>query len=148
MNTKNIEACIDACNSLLRGEISAIETYSHAVHEFGDANEVSLLENMRRDHIESATWLREHVREMGGEPSRDSGLWGAWARGVEGAAKLIGEKTALKALQEGEEHGEKEYEDALEKDRVLDSCKEVIRSELLPRQRQHVSTLRGMAKAR
>jgi hypothetical protein len=84
---------------------------------------------------------------MGGEPVNDSGIWGVWARTVESVAKLAGETVALKALQEGEEHGEKEYEAALENDDVMPSCKDAIRSELLPRQRRHISTLRGMVRA-
>ena len=148
MNTKHVEDCIDVCNSLLRGEISAIETYSQAIHRFGDATDVTLLENLRRDHITSANRLREYVREMGGEPSNDSGVWGTWARMVEGAAGLIGETAAIKALQEGEEHGEKEYEAALENDDVLPEFQELIRADLLPWQRQHISTIRGLAKSR
>ena len=147
MNTAHNEHCIDACNRLLRGEISAIETYTQAIYKFSSEPVVALLEGMRHEHIISANRLRENVREMEGTPSNDSGAWGVWAMAVEGAAKLMGNAAALKALQEGEEHGEKEYEEALEDDQVLPGCKEMIRTELLPRQRRHIATLRGLAKA-
>ena len=34
MNTTTTDKCIEACNSLLRGEISAIETYNQAIEKF------------------------------------------------------------------------------------------------------------------
>lgn len=147
MNPAPTEHCINACNRLLRGEISAIETYTQAIYKFCTEPEVALLEGIRHEHIISANRLRENVREMEGTPSNDSGAWGVWAKAVEGAAQLMGNTAALKALQEGEEHGEKEYEQALGDDEVLAECKEMIRTELLPRQRRHIATLRGLAQA-
>lgn len=141
------ESCIDVCNSLLRGEISAIETYTQAIDKFADDPEVVLLKEIRREHIASANRLRDNVRDMGGTPSTDSGAWGAWAKMVEGAAKLLGDTMALKALQEGEEHGVNEYEAALENDEVMRECKDMIRTELLPRQLSHIDVLRRIARA-
>src|SRR5690606_31544821 len=89
MRATQTEHCIDICNSLLRGEISAVETYTQAIEKFRDEPEVSLLEDIRRDHVESANRLRQNIHTMGGQPSNDSGAWGTWAKGVEGAAKLM-----------------------------------------------------------
>lgn len=146
--THHTEHCIDVCNSLLRGEISAIETYSAAIHKFEKEPSVSVLEDIRREHILSANRLRENVHSMGGEPSTDSGAWGTWAKAVAGAARLVGEGAAIKSLLEGEEHGEKEYKEALEDDEVLPGCKDMIRAELLPRQRNHIAALRSLGKMR
>ena len=146
MHATNIEHCIDVCNSLLRGEISAIETYTQAIDKFRGEAEVTTLTDIRRDHIDSANRLRHNVREMGGEPTTDSGAWGTWAKAIEGAAKLLGESAALKALIEGEEHGQKEYQEALDDADVLPGCKEMIRSELLPRQAEHLAVLNGLIK--
>lgn len=146
MSTTKTEQCIDVCNRLLRGEISAIETYTQAIDKFR-AEDVTPLADLRRDHIFSADRLRHHVREMGGTPTTDSGAWGTWAKTVEGAAKLMGDKVALKALVEGEEHGIKEYESALEDDGVMPVMKDMIRSELLPKQRNHLVMLRQLIDA-
>lgn len=146
MSTTQTEQCIDACNSLLRGEISAIETYTQAIDKFRGESEVATLAEIRREHIDSANRLRHNVREMGGEPTTDSGAWGTWAKAVEGTAKLMGETAAIKALLEGEEHGQKDYESALKSDEVLPGCKDMIRSELLPRQVSHIATLRTLMK--
>lgn len=148
MSSTQTEQCIDTCNSLLRGEISAIETYTQAIDKFRGESEVSTLAEIRRDHIESANRLRHNVRDMGGEPTTDSGAWGTWAKTIEGTAKLMGDTAALKALIEGEEHGQKEYESALRSDEMLPGCKDMIRAELLPRQVAHLATLRTLMKAK
>lgn len=67
---------VDTCNALLRGEISATETYSQALGKFVTSPEVQHLSRIRSDHEESAVALREHILECGGEPSTGSGIWG------------------------------------------------------------------------
>ena len=48
---------------------------------------------------------------MGGQPDLTSGAWGGFARLVEGGAKLFGKSAAISALEEGEDHGKRLYED-------------------------------------
>jgi uncharacterized protein (TIGR02284 family) len=131
----------DALNSLLRGEISATETYNQALEKFSGKPEEEELRRMRDDHREAANALRVHVREHGGEPSTGSGWWGTWAKLVEGAAKLFGKTAALKALKEGEEHGIKEYQEALGDGSLAADCEGLIRSRLLPECQAHVQAL-------
>lgn len=128
-------------NSLLRGEMSAIETYRQAIEKLGDVHDplVEELRAMQRDHRDAADALWHHVEQHGGTPSKDSGPWGAFAKAIEGTAKLLGNTSALKALKEGEEHGLKDYEDALNHDLPAD-CQALIRG-LIPRQRAHISTI-------
>jgi rubrerythrin len=135
------DECIDVCNSLLRGELSAIETYNQALEKFEAEVERSALQAIRSDHEASASSLREHIIDMGAEPSTDSGAWGTFAQAVEGTAKLLGESPALAALQQGEEHGIDEYEEALRNSDVMEEIKGVIRQELLPRLSEHVAAL-------
>ncbi|HEX2751254.1 MAG TPA: DUF2383 domain-containing protein [Verrucomicrobiales bacterium] len=143
MNTTEIsvESCIDCCNGLLRGELSAVETYSQAIEKFNTGAKRAVLERIRAEHSESARKLHNHVLSMGGEPSTSSGVWGAFAKSVEGAAKMMGESTALKALMEGEEHGMREYQDALASEGVMDEIKTVIQLQLLPKLTEHVRIL-------
>src|SRR5581483_5400935 len=130
----------EALHSLHRGEISAAETYIQALEKFaGQPEEVDLL-RLRDDHRATANMLRQHIRELHEKPSGGSGWWGAWAKFVEGTAKVFGKTAALKALKEGEEHGIKEYEKALQSD-APEICKTMIRDQLLPRCREHVRTL-------
>src|SRR5215217_5476486 len=113
------DSCIKVCNSLLRGELSAIQTYDQALEKFSGSSETSTLERIHAEHEESAQILRDHIADMGGTPDSDSGAWGSFAQAVEATAKLLGESAALKALIEGEQHGIKEYEQALENDEVM-----------------------------
>jgi rubrerythrin len=133
--------CIDVCNSLLRGELSAIETYNQALEKFDSELERSALRAIQNDHQNSASRLREHLVDMSAEPATDSGAWGAFAKAVEGSAKLLGESPALVALQQGEEHGIDQYEDALRNKDVMEEIKIVIRQQLLPPLSEHVAAL-------
>lgn len=95
---------------------------------------------VQRDHRDAAEVLLHHVEQYGGEPSKGSGAWGAFARAAEGTAKLFGNTAALKALKEGEEHGLKEYQDALESDDLAADCRDLVRT-LIPKQRQHIDVI-------
>ncbi len=138
------DECIDVCNSLLRGELSAVETYNQAIAKFDNDPERAALEGIRSEHQRSVSRLREHLTDMGATPDTDSGAWGSFAKAVEGTAKLLGESPALKALQEGEEHGVGEYEEALRNPEVMPEIKTIIRSELLPALSNHIAALDRM----
>ncbi len=129
-------------DSLLRGEMSAIETYRMAIEKLADSNEpgVAELQRIQRDHRDAADLLWHHLERKGERPSEGSGAWGAFAKAVEGTAKLLGNKAALKALKEGEEHGLKEYEDALDDEEISPELQSVIRT-LISRQQSHIQTL-------
>jgi hypothetical protein len=141
---KNTDTCINVCNSLLRGEISAVETYNQAIEKFAGSREAEMLDSFRNDHQKSVRELSEHVSEMGGVPEAESGAWGAFAKAVEGAAKLFGGSPAIKALIQGEEHGIREYEEALSNPDVMEGAKLSIRVNLLPRLHDHVAALESL----
>jgi hypothetical protein len=138
------QECIDVCNSLLRGELSAVETYTQALGKFENDPLRSDLDRLRADHEASASALRQHLVDMGAEPDESSGAWGTFARTVEGTAKILGESPALAALEEGEEHGINEYREALDNGGVMEDIKMEIRQTLLPRLNSHISVLEAM----
>ena len=133
---------VDALNELLRGEFSAVETYRQAIDKLGGSPARSELENCQRSHQERIGKLREQVMRLGGKPAGDSGTWGAFARLVEGGAKVFGERAALSALEEGEDHGLKLYREDLAK---LDaSSRELVESDLLPAQERTHRTMSAL----
>jgi uncharacterized protein (TIGR02284 family) len=142
MTTTTTEAT-STLNSLLRGEMAALQTYGQVFEKLkdSDAPGVEAFHQLRRDHRDAAEALQRFVQVKGDEPSRDSGPWGAFAKTVTGTAKLFGNTAALKALKEGEEHGVKEYQDALDDQSLPSEARSLIRDTLLPRQRQHVQTI-------
>jgi len=128
-------------DSLVRGELSAVETYKQALAKVGREPMAEELRRIEREHEEAVDLLLQSLRRKGVEAPKSSGLWGAWSKAVEGTAKIFGGKAAIKALKEGEEHGLHDYEDALE-DEVLDpEVKALIRSKLLPQTRAHIPAL-------
>jgi bacterioferritin (cytochrome b1) len=108
---------VDDLNELLRDELAAIETYRHAIDmnrkAHGQDPRFEKLTDMLHDHEQAASRLRDLVQRMGGTAAHGAGTWGAWANGVLGAASLLGEKAALKALREGEESGVRDYREFL-----------------------------------
>lgn len=141
LDTNDTSACIKVCNSLLRGELAAVETYSLAINRYVGTPAASELQRIRSDHALSAARLSQNVREMGGTPDDDSGAWGIFAKAVQGAANLFGADSAIESLKKGEEKGRSDYEAALEDEGVMPVHKEAIRSELLPRVEHHIATL-------
>jgi bacterioferritin (cytochrome b1) len=140
-------AVCEQLNSLLRGEISAAETYKMAIDKISEsdrsrANDCQCLRDMQEDHGRAAQRLRQRIRELGGEPSDSSGAWGVWAKTIEGTASLFGDNATLKALKEGEVHGLKDYKDAI--DKVDATSASLIDAEFIPSQRQHIALLEVM----
>ena len=103
------EDVVGKLNSFLRGEISAVETYKQALDKVKDPAVRSQLESCEQDHEQRVQLLRDRITELGGKPDTSSGAWGIWAKLVEGGGALLGEKTALQALEEGEDHGLNDY---------------------------------------
>ena len=138
------DTCIDVCNSLLRGELSAVETYDQALEKFTGSPEHSVLQSIRADHEQSVNAIRKHIMDMGARASEDSGIWGSFAKAVEGSAKLFGQSAALSALIAGEKSGVRDYESALGDEEVMAEIKAEIRANLLPRLQEHIIELERM----
>ncbi len=143
MRTTETIPHLETLNSLLRGEMSAIETYRQAISKIEDnaAPGAQQLHSLLQDHRDAADALWHHIEGHGERPSEGSGPWGAFAKAVEGTAKLFGNAAALKALKEGEEHGLKQYEAGLSDEHLPADCKALLRDKLLPRQLDHISQL-------
>ena len=125
------EASHKILNSLMRGELAAAETYRHAITTL--ASDVPLEMNLcLTSHDLRAVQLAEHITLTGGTPVSGSGLWGAFARLVEGGAALIGRSRIIAALVEGENQGLLDYRTTLE--HVDAGAITLVRNELLPEQ--------------
>jgi len=100
---------IDQLNSFLRGEISAVETYQQAQESAKSAHVRDQISHCRQSHEQRVELLKKWILGLGGTPAEGSGTWGAFAKLVEGGAAVFGESTAIAALEEGEDHGLKDY---------------------------------------
>ncbi len=145
--TTTNDHCIKICNSLLRGELSAVETYDQAINKYIDTIASDELLRIRTEHAESVSLLIANVHSMGGEPDRSSGVWGLFAKTVQGTADLFGAGSALESLKKGEASGRQDYLDALLDHEVMPECKTLIRDQLLPQVNEHLATLERLQPA-
>ncbi|WP_224248503.1 DUF2383 domain-containing protein [Hyalangium gracile] len=125
---------VETLNSFLRGEISAVETYRQALGSISDERLRSMLEACQKDHEQRVTSIRERIEKLGGTPAEGSGPWGVFAKLIEGGASVLGEKAAIQALEEGEDHGLADYKRDLEQ--VHGDARRFVRMELLPAQKR------------
>lgn len=134
---------IDKLNDFLKSEIAAVETYDQAIEKTGQSsNVVQRLVELRQSHANRASLLKERIVALGGEPAEGSGLWGGFAKLVEGGAKAFGEKAALEALEEGEDKGLQEYRDEI--DDLSDASRQFVASMILPEQQRSHDTMSRM----
>jgi uncharacterized protein (TIGR02284 family) len=131
----------DTLNSLLRGELAATETYQQALAKLRDSREAIELRRAHRDHRTAANELRKLVHDHAAQPDQDSGVWGTFAKLVEGTAKLFGPIAALKALKEGEEQGLSDYQAALSDGSLPADAESLVRATLLPQTQEHIRML-------
>ncbi len=134
---------IDKLNDFLKSEIAAVETYGQAIEKAGQSSTVvQRLVELRQSHSSRARLLRERIVALGGVPAEGSGVWGGFAKLVEGGAKTFGEKAALSALEEGEDKGLQEYRDEIED--LSDATRQFVASMILPEQQRSHDTLSRM----
>lgn len=125
---------LDKLDECLRGELSAVQTYDLALQNLEVTEIAGALRQLRDSHNRRVTLIRDRIRSWGAVPSETSGAWGAFARLIQRGADLFGDKAAISALEEGEDHGLKLYLEDLD-DVDLDT-RQFIRHELLPDQRR------------
>lgn len=139
-------ATVTQLNSFLRGEISAVETYRQAIEKLQSqpGPGLTLLNQLMASHATRVQQLMNEVLRFGAEPAEGSGVWGAFANAVQGAADLFGEKAAIAALEEGEDHGLKDYRDGFDK---LDTqTRDWVQNTIFPEQKKTHNALRDFKK--
>jgi len=132
MGTKS---SIEQLNSFLRGEMAAVETYEMTLEKIDEISTArdELLINLK-SHRDRVMALQEAIVAAGGTPATSSGPWGTFAKAVEGSAKVFGEKAAVAALEEGEDHGVKDYNEDL--DDLDPEVRQLVTTELIPEQQK------------
>jgi uncharacterized protein (TIGR02284 family) len=138
------EQSVDVLNSFLRGEISAVETYRQALEKVERPQIRTQLQDCMQSHAQRVTLLSEQIRTLGGTPSTSSGVWGTFAKVVEGGAKTLGEKAAIAALEEGEDHGRNDYRRDLDKLDV--ATRQVVQTHVVPEQQRTHDAMSALKK--
>lgn len=142
MTSEKLEVKSHTLNKLIRGELSAVETYNSALKKIEKPEERFKLETIRNSHQDAADKLKVYVAENEKKDVKDSGAWGDVAITYEKGASLFGNKTAVKALSQGEEHGLKEMKTALKDKKLPQEIKQMIETQLIPNQQRNLKTLK------
>ncbi|MCB9666680.1 MAG: DUF2383 domain-containing protein [Myxococcales bacterium] len=132
--TNSIKEDINCLNSFLRGELSAVDTYEQALKHVDNLGLRATLTDVRQSHLHRSDTLRSIIRELGGEPASSAGAWGIFAQSVEGGATLLGESAMIAVLEEGEDHGRRDY--AKDVKSLSPHIRKRVETELIPAQKQ------------
>jgi hypothetical protein len=119
-------------NRLLRGELSAVETYRYTYDRASHPHFRAALDDCMQSHARRIQLLRRRIQALGGIPARTSGTWGVLAMTAALGADLFGPSAAVSALELGERRGHADYLRALPK---LDpQCRAFVQAQLVPSQ--------------
>lgn len=110
-NTERVvhQRTIEQLRSFCRGELSAVQTYVTALTHPTLAPYAETLRYCLASHQQRANSLASEIERLGGKAPDGSGAWGALTDAIEHAAVGLGRNAALAALQEGEDHGVRDY---------------------------------------
>jgi Domain of unknown function (DUF2383) len=133
-NTTTNTETINQLNALLRGELSAVETYDQVLKKLSGAETPTELPMNRDCHFRRTQLLANEVVAKGGTPESSSGTWGALAQAATGSAKLFGRDAMIAVLEEGEDRGLSDYRTAAGVDD--EDVQQLINVELLPAQKR------------
>lgn len=143
--TQSLHVDVGVLRELLRGELSAIESYNIAISRIANsrAAEAAALSRIASQHQEHARLLEVEILALGEVPAIESGAWGAYARPIDGSPAESSDSEALRALREGEENGLKESRAVLHNG-LRQSTRELIANWLIPDQIGHVEALSAL----
>lgn len=131
-------------SELIRGEISAVESINVVLKKIDNERDREALKAIREDHARAIEKLKSYATDdfdYDAVKTKSSGPWGTFAEAFAGGASLFGDKTAMKALKVGEEHGIKEYRELLRNSELSADVRRVIETDLLPKQERHLATI-------
>jgi len=123
---------LDNMNALLKGELSAVESYGKALERVQKPKVAELLTQARDSHAERVDKLRSAIVKSGGDPIESPGMWGDFAKMVTSTAATMGDSAIVAALEEGEDLGSNEYEWKILN--IHGDNRKLVRDELWPKQ--------------
>ncbi len=134
MQTPTAAQNIDQLNSFLRGELSAVETYGIALNKLKlDSPARSPARRLPPLALGTGRGAAlTHRRSPEALPAVSSGPWGTVTSAIETGAMVLGEKSAIAALEQGEDHGLRDYREDLPK--LDDQARDLVAMRLLPEQ--------------
>ncbi len=137
------ERLTDSLTSLMRGEMTAVETYELAIDNLmATAPEFArMLHRIRDDHAAAVEWFRSQIVLAEGEPPERSGPWGVFAQVLASAASLASAEAAAKVLLRGEQQGLVGYDGMLDGPTLDTATRDHVATQLRPQVQGHIAML-------
>jgi len=136
---------IEDLNTLLKTELSAIETYNKALAKFQNKDKGTVLCECQESHVERANKLRAAITKLNGEPISKIGIGAKLAKLIMDGAKSVGDSAIIMALQADEEQWSADYEWCLVS--MHGDHRLLVKDDLLPAQQLTDEKLRELANA-
>lgn len=106
----NTSLAVNTLNDLLRTELAAVGTYSHALPLLDRKSPAQVsMRICQSSHQDRALRLREEILNRGGNPESQSRPWDSVARIVESRAGQSAPTKVIRALEAGEVFSLREY---------------------------------------
>lgn len=140
----NSEA-VEDLNALLKGELTAVETYNQALPKVENKEIASVLSDCLASHQARVGKLSDAIRDFGGTPDSDTGVWGSWAKMLSGSAATFGDDATVAALEQEEDAQASDYEWRLVK--MHGEHRNLVKNELMPEQQRYRSMLANLLNA-
>jgi hypothetical protein len=124
----------DRIGHILQDEMAAVETYNKACYTIQNQKTKAALLELNAVHENRVKLLQGVITECGGQLPTSSGLWGKFAKLLEGGAAVLGDKSMVATLEECEVKLLADYKSDLE---VFSASEhKMIFTELLPAQQE------------
>jgi len=138
------DADADRLQRFLRAEMAAVETYTLALQSFDHVGLHRSLQEILASHSQRVELIRTQIAGLGAEPLKSSGVWGAFAKVFQAGADLLGDRAAMAALEQGEDHLSMLYD---EEGMSFDvKIRRIVQDQIVPAQR-HTSDVCRMLKS-
>jgi hypothetical protein len=126
---------------IIRGEYAAIEAYRKVEKKIQTNPEAYRLNQFREDHDNASLYWRIQAKEVGSSLDNNFGAWTTFVNAFIETTKILGNKSALWTLKQGELHGLYLYKKMLSSNEITERRKEMIRKIFIPRQKRHINCL-------
>lgn len=135
---------INELNTVLKGEVMAIESYDRFISETKDQKVKKVFQEIQEDHKEHVNLLENRIKELGGQPKEKLGFAGFMAN-AKMTLKNIGETKTIDLLKDaydGEDKGIAMVEEIVKGD--LDDASMKLVKDILSVDHDHLKTMNNL----
>lgn len=134
-------------NTLLRGEIAAVNSYDLARKKFATDAAIKTIDKILFNHKSNVDFLKKKIFSKNETPSTNTGAWGLAVELIIKSTKFLGETPLIMALREGEDLGLKDYKYFLSSNVPENKSIHVIKNQIIPNTENNILLLNKLLKS-